>query len=109
VLRLRQAVQNESFVETLAVSNPLMCGLAWMLNDDNVDNAQMCSETHVRNHDISLLKPPRRMGGILVSRPRYYQKVKGKVNINCCGKDTYRRIWFNGSALTHTHGRLCLS
>lgn len=72
---LRQAVRHESFAETLAALNLLKCGLAWMWNDDNVDNAQMCSETHVRNLDISLLKPPQRMGGILVSRRRYYQKV----------------------------------
>jgi hypothetical protein len=63
-------VRRGLFAETLTISSLWMCELAGMWNDDNVDIAQMCLQTHVRNHGISLFKPPRRMGGILVSRAR---------------------------------------
>jgi hypothetical protein len=55
-------------------------------NDGNVDSVQMCLETHVRNHDISLLKYLDKWGGILVSRARYYQKAQAEVNTKCWGK-----------------------
>ena len=46
-----------------------MCGLAWIWNADNVDNARIRLETHARSHDISLLGTSKN-GGILASRAR---------------------------------------
>jgi hypothetical protein len=34
-----------------------------MSNDGNVDSVEMCLKTHVRNHDISLLKYLEELGG----------------------------------------------
>lgn len=63
-----------------------MCERDGLSNDGNVDSAQMCWETHARNHDISLLKHLDNWGGILVSRARYYQKAQAAVNTKCWGK-----------------------
>jgi hypothetical protein len=67
-----------------------MCEPAGLSNAGNVDNVQMYSETHVRNHDISLLKHLDNWGGILVSRARYYQKAQAEVNTKCWESTTCR-------------------
>ena len=63
MLSLQRAEELAPFWETLAILNRWMFEPVLMWNDDNVDSAQMCSETHVRNHDISCLRSPRLLGG----------------------------------------------
>ena len=63
-----------------------MCGLAWMWNDDNVDNARIHLETHGRSHDISLLGTSKNLGASWRVGRDSIRTLKPRSTANECAK-----------------------